>query len=230
MTPPVWRALLWDLDGTLVDTAPDLAAAIQELCLRHSRQAPDYADLRHVASHGAPGLLGRAFGLSPHDPEYAPLREEFLELYAHRQHRGSQFFPGIPEILEETAKQGILWGIVTNKPGRLTHSLLATLRFPVPPAVVVSGDTTARAKPDPMPVRAALETLSLAAETVPFIGDDQRDIQAGQAAGCPCWAAAWGYCGQDTPVGEWGADRVLYGTEDLAALLALPQAACSPAV
>ncbi len=224
MTPPAWRAILWDLDGTLVDTAPDLAGAVQDLCRRHGRQVPDYAGLRQTASHGAPGLLGRAFGFSPGDPEYARLREEFLELYVLRQHRESRLFPGIPEILEETARRGIPWGIVTNKPGHLTRSLLATLRFPVPPAVVISGDTTARAKPDPMPVRAALETLSLNAETVPFIGDDRRDIRAGQAAGCPSWAAAWGYCGEGTPVGEWGADRILYRAEDLAALLALPQA------
>ncbi|MBU2759595.1 HAD family hydrolase [Acidithiobacillus sulfurivorans] len=206
-------AVLFDLDGTLVDTAPDLAAAANRL--RESRGLPalPLADLRPVASQGARGLLRVAFGLQPEDHEFPALREKFLEDYLSRICEQSTLFPGMAQVLHWLEESKIPWGIVTNKPGFLTTPLLAALALPVAPGVVVSGDTTARAKPDPLPVLHALQQLD--AETTPslMIGDDPRDILAGRAAGTQCWAAGWGYVEAEHPPENWEADQIITRSE-----------------
>jgi len=213
-----WQAVLWDLDGTLLDTAPDLIAAVHELCRRHGRAPLSFARLRPLASQGARGLLREAFGVEPQQPEYEALRAEFLALYAADIAAHTRLFPGIAQCLAGLAEQGIPWGIVTNKPGYLTDALLAALPLPVAPAVVVSGDTTARSKPDPLPLHHALAQLEAMPQRSLYLGDDRRDIAAAHAAGCIAWAAGWGYCGGDAPT-SWGADAVIGRSEDLAARL-----------
>ncbi|WP_308388503.1 HAD-IA family hydrolase [Acidithiobacillus sp. AMEEHan] len=214
-----WQALLFDLDGTLVDTAPDLVGAVQDLARERNLPVPAFATLRRMASHGAPGLLGAAFDIGPADPDYAQLRLDFLRLYRARAHRDSVLFPGIPEILRYLSKEQTPWAIVTNKSEELTHDLLATLALPYPPAIVVGGDTTEQPKPSPLPVQYALRHLGIHAEAAVFLGDDRRDIEAGRAAGCCAWAAAWGYWQELDPPSTWGANAVLADVDDLRARL-----------
>ncbi|MEY2340722.1 HAD family hydrolase [Acidithiobacillus sp. IBUN Pt1247-S3] len=210
-----WQALLFDLDGTLVDTAPDLAGAVQDLARERNLAVPTFSNLRKMASHGAPGLLGAAFGVAPNDPEYAQMRFDFLRLYRARTHRNSPLFPGILEILEILQYKRIPWAIVTNKSEELTRELLAVLALPYSPAVLVGGDTTAEPKPSPLPVRFALDHLGIAAEYALLLGDDRRDIEAAHAAGCTAWAARWGYWQESDPVDAWGADTVLREPQEL---------------
>jgi phosphoglycolate phosphatase len=210
-----WQALLFDLDGTLVDTAPDLAGAVQDLARERNLPIPAFADLRSVASHGAPGLLGTGFGIAADDPRYSALRLDFLRLYRARAHRNSVLFPGITEILEQLRSRRLPWAVVTNKREDLAREVLQHLALPYPPAVVVGGDTTAEAKPSPMPVRYALEQLGCSAAQALFLGDDRRDIEAAHAAGIPAWAAAWGYWQSSDPPTDWGAEAIIADSGNL---------------
>ena len=206
-------AVLFDLDGTLVDTAPDLAAAANRLRESRGLSALPLADLRPAASQGARGLLRVAFGLQPEDREFPVLREIFLEDYLSRICEQSTLFPGMVQVLHWLEENKIPWGIVTNKPGFLTTPLLAALALPVAPGVVVSGDTTPRAKPDPLPVRYALQQLDAENTQSLMIGDDHRDILAGRAAGTQCWAAGWGYVEAEHPPENWEADQIITRSE-----------------
>ncbi len=213
MTQP--GAVLFDLDGTLVDTAPDLAAAANRLRETRGLPALPFAALRPVASQGARGLLRIAFGLQPEDREFAAMREAFLENYQTHICEQSTLFPGMNTVLHWLAENEIAWGIVTNKPDFLTRPLLSALSLPVFPGIVVSGDTTARAKPDPLPVLHALQQLGVPAQQSLMIGDDHRDILAGRAAGTQCWAAGWGYIEAEHPPQNWGADQIITRSESL---------------
>ena len=200
------RAILFDLDGTLADTAPDLAAAVNRL--RHERglQATPYHLLRPVASAGARGLIGASFGVTPEDDEYEPLRIAFLDNYAAAIAVESRLFDGIPAMLDQLTAGGLRWGIVTNKVARFTDVLVPKIGLQHA-ACVISGDTTPHAKPHPAPLLEAAQRLGLAPEECWYVGDDLRDIQAGHAAGMPTIAAGWGYCGHTEPV-AWGADAL----------------------
>ncbi|MEL5848629.1 MAG: HAD-IA family hydrolase [Candidatus Igneacidithiobacillus chanchocoensis] len=214
-----WQALLFDLDGTLVDTAPDLAGAVQDLARERDLPIPAFADLRPVASHGAPGLLGTGFGIAVDDPRYSALRLDFLRLYRARAHRDSILFPGIAEILEQLRSRRLPWAVVTNKSAELAQEVLDRLALPYPPAVVVGGDTTAKAKPSPVPVRYALDRLGIDHPHALFLGDDRRDVEAAHAAGIPAWAAAWGYWQQSDPPIQWGAEAIINDSEHLLSCL-----------
>ena len=214
-----WKAVLFDLDGTLVDTAPDLVGAVQELAQERDLPIPGFSDLRKMASHGAPGLLGTAFGLATSDPRYTLMRLDFLRLYRARAHRQSALFPGISETLQQLQHEQIPWAIVTNKSEELARELVAGLALPSPPAILVGGDTTAEPKPSPLPVRFALEHLDIGADRTLLVGDDRRDIEAAHAAGCTAWAAAWGYWQECNPPGAWGADAILRNTLELRSCL-----------
>ncbi|MCK9188461.1 HAD family hydrolase [Acidithiobacillus sp.] len=208
-------AVLFDLDGTLVDTAPDLAAAANRM--REARNLPllPLANLRPVASQGASGLLRAAFGLQPEDRAFAAMRDEFLKNYQEHICEQTTLFPGMTHVLSLLEERGVAWGIVTNKPGFLTIPLIAALKLTVTPGAIVSGDTTARAKPDPLPVMHALQQLGATGKQSIMIGDDPRDILAGRAAGTQCWAAGWGYIeAGDDPEG-WGADQVIRNSRSL---------------
>ncbi|CAM2158278.1 MULTISPECIES: phosphoglycolate phosphatase [Paraburkholderia] len=212
-------AVLFDFDGTLADTAPDLAAAVNQM--RHARglaPAP-YEKLRPLASAGARGLIGGAFGVGPDDHEFAAMREEFLANYAANLRVETALFPGIDAVLDDLDARGVLWGIVTNKVARLTDPLVKLMHLDTRAASVVSGDTTPYSKPHPAPLLHAAETLGIAPHRVVYVGDDLRDIQAGHAAGMATIAAAYGYCGNVEPPAQWNADYLADTAETLLALL-----------
>jgi 2-phosphoglycolate phosphatase len=216
-SPTAPRAILFDLDGTLADTAPDLAAAVNLLRSARGLDPTDYALLRPTASAGARGMIGVAFGLTPQDDGYAALREGFFDNYQAAIAVHSSLFDGIAELLDGIAQAGLAWGIVTNKPARFTDPLLPLIGLGHA-GCVVSGDTTAHAKPHPAPLLEAAARLGLAPTQCWYVGDDLRDIQAGQAAGMPTIACGWGYCGQHEPR-AWNADHLLDTPQALLALL-----------
>ncbi len=216
-TLPAPRAVLFDLDGTLADTAPDLAAAVNKM--RTDRGLPEtpFEQLRPLASAGARGLIGVAFGKTPADDGYEAMRTEFLDNYAARIAEHPQLVGGMQELLTALEKRGIHWGIVTNKPERFTNALVPLIGL-AHAACVVSGDTTPHPKPHPEPLLEAARRIRLDAEYCWYVGDDLRDIQAGKAAGMPTVAAAWGYCGHTEPQ-SWEADVIAATPVSLIALL-----------
>lgn len=203
MQPTKPRAILFDLDGTLADTAPDLAAAVNRL--RRDRNLPlaDYEDLRQVASAGARGLIGAAFGMKPDDEGYEVLRTEFLNNYEADIAVNTRLFDGIQELLTALEKNSLLWGIVTNKAARFTDQLVPKIGLHRA-GCVISGDTTPHSKPHPEPLFEAARRIGLLPQECWYVGDDARDIQAGHAAGMFTVAAGWGYCGDSKPV-TWNA-------------------------
>jgi 2-phosphoglycolate phosphatase len=200
------RAILFDLDGTLADTAPDLAGAMNRLRIARGLAPTPYEQLRPVASAGARGLIGAAFGLKPGDDSYEELRVEFLDNYAAALAVESRLFDGVPALLQGLLKRGVSWGIVTNKAARFTELLVPQIGLQEA-GCIVSGDTTPHSKPHPEPLLEAARRLALAPQECWYVGDDLRDIQAGRAAGMTTIAAAWGYCGNAEPV-VWGADAM----------------------
>ncbi|GAA5236489.1 HAD-IA family hydrolase [Verticiella sediminum] len=199
-------AILFDFDGTLADTAPDLAGAANLQRTKRNLPALAYEQLRPVASQGARGLLRVALGLATDDPAYPEARDAFLQDYAATKDQQSRLFPGVLELLAQIESAGMQWGIVTNKVAWLAEPLIASLELNA--GVVVCGDTTPHAKPHPEPLLHAARMLDKAPDACIYVGDDLRDVLAGKAAGMPTVAAAWGYCGEDQPVTEWAADRI----------------------
>jgi len=198
------RAVLFDLDGTLADTAPDLAAAVNRLRIARGLEPTPYEQLRPVASAGARGLVGAAFGVKPGDAEFEALRDEFLASYEANLAVESRLFDGVAQLLTHLEQQGIAWGVVTNKAGRYTNPLVPQIGLGHA-GCVISGDTTPHPKPHPEPLFEAARRLKLEPQQCWYVGDDLRDIQAGQAAGMTTVAAAWGYCGHSEPP-SWNAD------------------------
>ncbi|WP_019141746.1 HAD family hydrolase [Noviherbaspirillum massiliense] len=212
------RAILFDLDGTLADTAPDLAAAVNQLRVARGLPEAPYESLRPVASAGARGLIGAAFGLKPGDEEYETLRVAFLNNYEAALAVKSRLFDGIPELLHKLEEAGMQWGIVTNKAARFTEPLVPQIGL-LHARCVISGDTTPHPKPHPTPLLEAARRLGLPPADCWYVGDDVRDIQAGSAAGMPTIGAAWGYCGHAEPV-TWGADALAETPRHLLELIA----------
>jgi 2-phosphoglycolate phosphatase len=213
------RLVLFDLDGTLADTAPDLAGAVNRMRVSRNLDALPLAELRPVASHGARGLIGRAFGVTPFDPDFEPLRQEFFGEYESALCVQSSLFPAMEEALAELDADGILWGIVTNKIARFTVPLVKALGLHERAAVVVSGDTTPRPKPDPAPLLHALAATDTDPRSALYVGDDLRDIQAGRAAGMRTVAASYGYLGDGPHYERWGADHVIHSPTGLRLLV-----------
>ncbi|CAG9231012.1 N-acetylmuramic acid 6-phosphate phosphatase [Paraburkholderia sabiae] len=213
------QGILFDLDGTLADTAPDLAAAVNRM--RHDRglEMVPLEQLRPLASAGARGLLGGAFGIGPEHHDYASMRDEFLANYEADLCIETILFPGIGKILDDLDARGVRWGIVTNKVARLTEPLVAQLGLDTRAGCVVSGDTTPHSKPHPAPLLHAAKELDLSPERIVYVGDDLRDVQAGFAAGMVTVAAAYGYCGNDIPPTQWHAKHVVNSTAELLGLL-----------
>lgn len=201
-------AVLFDLDGTLVDSAPDLAGAVNDLRARHGLAPLPYESLRPLAGAGARGMVGAGFGVGPGDSQFPELRQAFLDLYQQRLLRTSQVFDAIPAVLDGVERAGRPWGVVTNKAGHLAEPLLLGLALRQRASVVVAGDTTPHTKPHPAPLLHAAQALGLRADRCVYVGDDARDVQAGQAAGMTTVAAAWGYLGLHADVSRWGADHV----------------------
>ena len=203
------RAVLFDLDGTLADTAGDLASALNRLRAEH-RMAPLAPELtRALASSGARGLLKVGFDLDPNDERYPPMRDRFLDLYEQALCVHTQLYEGMAELLGELERRALAWGIVTNKPRRFTDPLVRELRLHARAACVVSGDTTSKPKPAPDPLLHAAGVMRIAPQACLYVGDDLRDVQGARAAGMPVIAAGWGYLGMEGDPASWGADAVL---------------------
>lgn len=201
------RVVLFDLDGTLADTAPDLAAAINLLRVEHGMEVLAVEELRSLASKGAPGLLGKAFGVSPGQPQYEALRAAFLQNYEKALCVHTTLFPGVRELLKRLDENGYRWGVVTNKAQRYAIPLLKALQLDA--EVMVGGDTTAHAKPHPLPLLHAAQLMQVDPTQCIYVGDDLRDVQAGRAANMKTVIAAYGYCDTDDSIGEWGGDVII---------------------
>jgi 2-phosphoglycolate phosphatase len=211
--PTLPRAILFDLDGTLADTAPDLAAAVNLLRTTRGLEPTPYSLLRPTASAGARGMIGAAFGLTPADEGYEALRLEWFDNYQAAMAVHSTLFGGVPELLAGLAEAGIAWGIVTNKPARFTDPLVPQIGL-AHAGCIISGDTMAHAKPHPAPLLEGARRLGVAPEACWYVGDDLRDVEAGRAAGKATVACAWGYCGAIAPA-TWGADHLMETPADL---------------
>jgi phosphoglycolate phosphatase len=204
----VFEAVLFDLDGTLADTAPDLCGAVNILLAEEGRPQQAFASLRPHTSQGVRGLVGKGFGIDSSHRDYDRLASRFLEIYAGQLCEMSHLFDGIPELLDALEARGIAWGIVTNKRARYTDPLVAALGLTPRTRCVVSGDTTAAAKPSPLPILHACAILRCEPRRALYVGDDRRDIVAGQAAGTATAAVAYGYLGDSGPLHTWGADFI----------------------
>ena len=200
--------VFFDLDGTFADTAPDLAHALNAM-LRARGLAPVSVEAtRPVTSLGARGMLGVGFGMTPDHPDYAGLRREFLDLYEANLCRETTLFPGMAEALDALEARRARWGIVTNKSERLARQLIALLGYGARAACVVGGDTTGKLKPHPDSLLAACGIVGATPADCIYVGDDERDVLAGRAAGMKTIAVEYGYLNGGAPV-TWGADAVI---------------------
>jgi phosphoglycolate phosphatase len=209
MPEPGIRAVFFDLDGTLADTAPDLGGALNELLLELGRAPLDMSVLRPHVSAGTRGMLGVGFDLKPDEAGYSDLAKRFLELYAARLCEGTHLFGGMQELLGALENQGIVWGVVTNKPARFTEPLMVCLDLAERAVAIVSGDSVPNPKPAPDALLLACDAAGVPPRLTLYVGDDLRDIQAARAAGMGAVAAAWGYLGDGLPVETWGADATI---------------------
>ncbi|SUA35934.1 phosphatase [Neisseria zoodegmatis] len=200
------EAVLFDLDGTLADTALDLGGALNTLLRRHNLPEKSIAEIRPVASHGASGLILMGAGISKDHPEHARWRQEYLAEYERCFDHETVLFDDINRLIAELDKRGIKWGIITNKPHTFTHRLVPKLGFSIPPAVVVSGDTCGEAKPSTKPMFYACEQIGVKPENCIYVGDAERDMQAGRNAGMKTVLADWGYIAAEDQTGEWPHD------------------------
>ena len=212
------NAVLFDLDGTLVDTAPDMVAVLQELQRSHGIDPVDYELGRAYVSNGALGLLGLGFPEIEHAVG-SELHAAYLERYALRLCEASVLFPGLDRLLQVLDAAGLPWGVVTNKPAHLTDPLLDCLALAARSACTVSGDSLPQRKPDPAPLLHACELAGLLPQNTIYVGDASRDIQAGQNAGMATIAAAYGYVTPDDDPQRWGADLVAADTAELTQIL-----------
>ena len=209
------KAVLFDLDGTLVDTAPDLGGALNRQLQRHGHKIIPIEVIRPHASAGARGLLKLGFGVTPEDQSFNALREEFLQLYEDFICNETVFFPEMLELLAELERRSLPWGIVTNKPHRFTVPLVEKLGLTQRVACIVSGDIVPRAKPFPDSLLRAAEIIKLSPENIVYIGDDERDIQAARAANMPSIIASYGYLGVNTHPEQWQANGEIKTPKEL---------------
>lgn len=208
------RAVLFDLDGTFADTAPDLARAMNIMRVKRGLAPLPVEATRPVTSHGARGLLSVGFSMTPEHADYLPMRAEFLELYARDLCVESRLFPGMEALIEALEGRGLRWGIVTNKAERLTHPLIEKLGVAARCGCVVGGDTTPHTKPHPAPLLAAAKVLGIEPREAIYVGDDRRDVEAGRAAGMKTIAVRYGYLNGGVPE-TWGADCVVDCPQDV---------------
>lgn len=208
-TPGTIRTVLFDLDGTLLDTAPDLAEALNAVLVENNRTPLPYEAIRPVVSHGGIALIELGFELEQSDPSFDPLRQRLLEIYRENISRLTRPFPGITELLEKLEKRGLGWGVVTNKPGWLTDPLLKDLDLYDRAVAVVSGDTLDERKPHPAPMLYACELADSEPGQCVYIGDAQRDIEAGINAGMHTLVALFGYLQEQDDPRNWQADDMI---------------------
>jgi phosphoglycolate phosphatase len=215
------EAVLFDLDGTVVDSAPDLAGAVNDM--RRARGLADapYERLRAMVGSGARGLVGEAFGVVPGDSAFLELRDEFLARYESRLTQQTRVFEQVAPLLDALDEKAVLWGIVTNKAMRYADPLARALGLFDRAAVVIAGDTTPHSKPHPEPLLEAARRLQIDPARCLYVGDDLRDVQAGRAAGMRTAVVTWGYLGGGAPVESWGAHHTVDSAIDVLNLLAM---------
>ena len=201
--------VLFDLDGTIADTAPDMAFALNEILREAGREPLPLEELRPHTSHGSLGLIQCAFGFGSEDARFAALRQRFLDVYNANLAVDTRLFPEIEQLLFELERQGFRWGIVTNKPAWLTDPLMKLLGLAARAACIVSGDTAAKSKPHPDPLHHACEVLACTPGECLYVGDAERDIMAGRSAGMATLVAGFGYIHKDERPSEWGADGII---------------------
>lgn len=199
------QAVLFDLDGTLIDSAPDLGAAADKMRTDRGLPSLPLHAYRHMAGAGARGMLSIAFGITPDHPDFQVLREEFFVNYERAMTVRTEIFEGVPALIDRLVGRGLAWGVVTNKSARFTEPLTRAMPLFSSARAVVSGDTTPHAKPHPEPLLEAARRLGLNPGRCVYVGDDERDIVAGHAAGMGTVAATYGYLGANAQTGRWGA-------------------------
>jgi N-acetyl-D-muramate 6-phosphate phosphatase len=200
------KTVLFDLDGTLIDTAPDMAAALDQLCHEQQQQSLPFEQVRPMVSNGSAALVALAFGEMLDEARLALLKQRYLDIYEDALCISSKPFDGIIEVLDEIDRRGMNWGVVTNKPGWLTQPLMQQLGLAARAATLVSGDTTLNRKPHPDPMHHACDEAGSKAHECLYIGDARRDIEAGRNAGMKTLVAAYGYIGDWEDINDWDAD------------------------
>ena len=209
------QAILFDLDGTLIDSAPDLGAAADQMRVARGLPSLPMADYRPFAGSGARGMLRVAFGMQPEDAQFPAMREEFFQNYERRMTQDTIVFDGVAELLKNIVDSQLQWGVVTNKSKRFTDPLSRQMDVFATAGAVISGDTTPHAKPHPEPLLEAARRIGVAPEACVYVGDDERDIIAGKAAGMYTVAAVYGYLGEKQSVAQWQADDVIDSPREL---------------
>lgn len=213
------EAVLFDLDGTLIDSAPDLGAAADQMRTDRGLPPLPLEQYRPMAGAGARGMIGVAFGLTPEDPSYNELREEFMANYERCMTARTYAFAGIPELIDQLMQRELVWGVVTNKIERFTLPLTGAMPLFATAGAIVGGDTTPHPKPHPAPLFEAARRLGLEPQRCLYVGDDERDIVAGLAAGMGTVAATYGYLGAKGDVSAWGAHASINSPTELLQLL-----------
>ena len=214
------HAVLFDLDGTLIDTAPDFAVVVNQLRQRYQRDAMDYATIRAQVSHGARALVTLALDILPEDEGFEEKRQELLALYSQHLAVKTRLFAGMTQTLNWIEQQLLPWGIVTNKPRRYAEPILAALGLSERCQTLVCPDDVTNTKPDPEPMFLACQQIHCAPEKVLYLGDHRRDIDAGKAAGMPTIATRYGYIEAHDPAESWQADFIVDHAGEIPGLLA----------
>ncbi|ANI13988.1 phosphoglycolate phosphatase [Pseudomonas citronellolis] len=219
------RAVLFDMDGTLLDTAPDFIAVCQAMLAAHGRPPIDAQRIADVVSGGARAMVAATFDMDPEAPGFETLRQEFLDRYQDHCAVYSRLYDGMPELLESIERANLIWGVVTNKPVRFAEPIMQQLGLAERSAVLVCPDHVSNSKPDPEPLLLACSQLGIDPAQVLFIGDDLRDIESGRAAGTKTAAVRYGYIHPEDNPAHWGADVIVDHPRDLLAVL--DRALCS---
>ena len=214
-------AVLFDLDGTLIDSAPDLGGAGNDMRLARGLLVLPLSYFRPMVGSGARGMVERALGVRPQDAAFAECRDEFLARYEGRMTRETHVFPDVLPVLAALTRHAMPWGIVTNKASRFSVPLVHALSHLDAAATLVCGDTTPHAKPHPAPLVEAARRLGVDAARCIYVGDDLRDVQAGVAAGMVTVAVRWGYLGAGAPIESWGATHIIESPGELLKLVAM---------
>ncbi len=209
------QTVLFDLDGTLLDTAPDLASALNAVLEQNGRPALPFERIRPVVSHGGRALIELGFGLAPSHPDFEPLRKQLLDHYLAHIADQTRLFPGMGEVLEHIEQSGRKWGVVTNKPGWLTDPLLDALDLRRRAAGIVAGDTLEERKPHPAPLLHACDLVGSRPGDCLYVGDAERDIEAGHHAGMATLVALFGYLMEQDRPETWGATALIRSPQEL---------------
>lgn len=213
------QAVLFDLDGTLIDSAPDLGAAVDQMRVDRGMTSLPLVHYRPMAGAGARGMIGLAFGFTPEHPEYDAMKEEFFRNYEACMTQRTFAFEGVEQMIDKLVAAQLPWGVVTNKSKRFAEPLTMAMPLFQTAAVVISGDTTPHAKPHPEPLLEAARRLGIAPTSCVYVGDDERDIVAGHAAGMKTVAATYGYLGTQSDVQKWQAHANIQSPLELDDLL-----------